>query len=365
MVLYCAAMIRILFRFLGRTGNVTGADPTRIPLPPEELQLEVGPATADGYLRIGRIRKEDILSRTNVEPTASILDIGCGSGRLARHFVDYVRPPGRYVGMDIQKPSVDWCEENISPVNSAFHFYHQDIYNGQYNPEGKYHASEYGFPFEDESFDLIVLTSVFTHLLPEDALNYLREIHRLLRPGGGCYSTWFLVGHDVQVKYLMPELPEAQVGYGFRYCTEMLERCGLTLVGEPVLGRWRSSDKGPEGQETLRFGQETLLFGRASGAEDSLPIRYEPARVPKTDQLELEKVEGSIRSIDPVSHAITLVVGQETSTFRIAEEADIEVNGHKTDSSALRKEQSASLRFTQQPGSSARVAVAIVARDTE
>jgi SAM-dependent methyltransferase len=321
--------------------------------------------TADLYLRIGRVRIEDILSRTNVKPTASILDVGCGPGRLARHVVDYVRHPGRYVGMDIQKPAVDWCAENITPVNPAFQFYYQDIYNGQYNPEGKYHAPEYRFPLEDEAFDLIILTSVFTHMLPEDTLNYLGEISRLLKPGGCCYSTWFLVGHDVEVTYLYPEHPEAEVWYGFRYCIELLEQCGLVPVEEPTLGHWRNSHKNAQGRETLRFGQETFLFGRASGAEGSLLTRYETARMPKTDQLELEQANGSVRLIDPVSHAITLLIGQEPATFRIAEAADIEVNGQKTDSSALRKGQSASLQFNRQPDGGVGVALAIVARDGE
>jgi SAM-dependent methyltransferase len=357
-------MVRAFFRLLGKTGDAPRVDPASIPLPPEELQAEVGPMAADHYLNVGRVRREDILSRTNVEPTASILDIGCGSGRLARHFVDYVRHPGRYVGMEIQKPAVDWCAENIAPVNPAFHFYHQDIYNGQYNLEGKYRASEYRFPFEDESFDLIILTSVFTHMLPEDTLNYLREISRLLKPSGCCYSTWFLLGHDVKVKYLIPELPEAQVGYGFRYCIELLEQCGLVLSEEPTLGHWRS-DKKPRGREPLRFGQETLLFGRASGAEGSLLTRYETARMPETDQLQLEQANGSIQSMDPVSHAITLLIEQESATLRIAEGADIEVNGKKTDSSALRKGQSASLQFNRQPDGGVGVALAIVARDGE
>lgn len=324
-----------------------------ITLPPQELQLDVGSATADQYLKVGGVLKKNILQRTGVSPAANILDVGCGSGRLARHFVDYVQPPGRYVGMDIQAPLVDWCEKNISPANPAFAFYHQDIYNGHYNPEGRYQASDYVFPFEDESFDLIILASVFTHLLAEDTFNYLKEIRRLLKPGGLCFSTWYLLGHDVEVDYLRRKVREAQVGYGFRYCAEMLERCGLTLAGEPVLGWWRG-DKGP-------MGQDLLLLRRNSGAEEPLHSRYETPRV--TEAGKLKEVNGLVQSTDPVRHAVALLVEREPETFRIAEGADIEVNRERTDSSALRKGQAASIRFVEQPGDSTGVATVVVARD--
>ena len=164
-----------------------------VPLPGEELQLGVGPETGTEYLRVGRVVKEAVLEKTDLAPSGNVLDIGCGSGRMARHFLDHIEPPGRYVGMDIQKPFIEWCNEHLGGANGAFEFHHQDIYNGSYNLEGETKASEYRFPFEDGSFDAVILYSVFTHLLPEDAANYMREIARLLKPGGRCYSTWYLL----------------------------------------------------------------------------------------------------------------------------------------------------------------------------
>ena len=45
------------------------------------------------------------------------------------------------------------------------------IYNKKYNPAGKCKWSEYGFSFETQSFDSVFLTSVFTHMLPQDMDN--------------------------------------------------------------------------------------------------------------------------------------------------------------------------------------------------
>jgi SAM-dependent methyltransferase len=331
------------------------SDAARIPLPPEEMQLGVGKATADHYLEVGHTLWEDIRSRTDVQPTDSILDIGCGSGRLARHFANYVQRPGRYMGMDIQKSYVDWCQDNISAANPAFAFYHQDIYNGHYNPEGKYEASEYRFPFEDDSFDLIILTSVFTHLLPEDASNYLREVSRLLKPDGYCYSTWFLLGHDVEVKYLVPDVREAQVGYGFRYCVDFLERCGLTLAREPSLGAWRG-EGGP-------IGQDVLVLGPSSNEVDRPSFQHETATVSDKDLQDSQKIRGTLRSIDPVRHSVSLMVEKQSRTFRIAEKAVIRANGRDANSSVLREGQGIALDSVQSSEGGQSIAVAIEARD--
>ena len=41
--------------------------------------------------------------------------------------------------------------------------------------------------------DVAFLTSVFTHMLPEDVEHYLDELARVLKPGGRTLITWFLL----------------------------------------------------------------------------------------------------------------------------------------------------------------------------
>ncbi len=312
-----------------------------IPLPDEQMQAAVGKTpSAFAYLEVGRTMKEDIVLYTGIGPTASILDVGCGSGRIARHFVDLVQPPGRYVGMDVVKPFVGWCEENISPANRAFSFYHQDIYNGLYNPEGRHRASEYRFPFEDESFDLIFLASVFTHLLPEDALNYLKEIRRLLKPDGRCFSTWVLLGHDMEMSYMGAKTLEGKVGYGFRHCLEMLERCELTLAEEPVIKRWRGNKESP-----FRLQGLLLLERTAPVAHESLLSRYETPAAPEGG--ELEEARGTVQSFDPISNSVTLLVRRDVESFRLAGDTTIQANGQRADSSVFREGQRALIRYAE------------------
>ena len=73
-------------------------------------------------------------------------------------------------------------------------FAHADIANALYNPGGSVRASDYRFPYEDASFDFAFAISVFTHLVQDDAANYIAEAARVLASGGrllspGCWST--------------------------------------------------------------------------------------------------------------------------------------------------------------------------------
>ena len=61
---------------------------------------------------------------------------------------------------------------------------------------GSVRASEYRFPYADDTFDLVVLISVFTHMLPEDTERYVAEISRVLRPGGQCWASFYILNAD-------------------------------------------------------------------------------------------------------------------------------------------------------------------------
>lgn len=60
-------------------------------------------------------------------------------------------------------------------------------------PDGATDASSYKFPFPDAPFDVIHAASLFTHLLPDETRNYLRESRRVLKPNGRCLFSFFLL----------------------------------------------------------------------------------------------------------------------------------------------------------------------------
>jgi ubiquinone/menaquinone biosynthesis C-methylase UbiE len=65
-----------------------------------------------------------------------------------------------------------------------------------YNPGGTYTATTYKFPFDDGTFDVAILGSVFTHMQPEEVDHYLSELSRVLRPGARTLITYFLLNDE-------------------------------------------------------------------------------------------------------------------------------------------------------------------------
>ena len=93
-------------------------------------------------------------------PESKVLDIGSGMGRVAVALISYRDGSGSYQGLDIVPSGIKWCSENITPKHPNYTFTLADIFNKEYNPAGRLKASEYRFPFDDETFDHAVLASV-------------------------------------------------------------------------------------------------------------------------------------------------------------------------------------------------------------
>ena len=152
-----------------------------IPLPPSELTAYVGGPDADDarYEEVGRLSRAEILARLPEDWSFDgkrVLDFGCGAGRTLRHFREEARV-GEFYGCDIDRPSIVWLVENMSPPFHAFP-------NDEIPP----------LPLEGDSFDLIWAISVFTHISDHWSA-WLVELHRLLREGGLLFATIF--GPDV------------------------------------------------------------------------------------------------------------------------------------------------------------------------
>ncbi|MCL5029007.1 MAG: class I SAM-dependent methyltransferase [Bacteroidetes bacterium] len=131
-----------------------------------------------------------------LQPNERILDVGSGIGRKAIPLTKYLDSTSRYEGLEIVEVGVEWCRKHISRAYQNFHFQLADVYNEWYKPNGRFQASEYKFPYENGSFDIIVLGSVFTHMLPKDMENYLSEISRVLRTEGRCLISFFLLTEE-------------------------------------------------------------------------------------------------------------------------------------------------------------------------
>jgi SAM-dependent methyltransferase len=114
---------------------------------------------------------------------ASVLDIGCGCGRIARVLVNN-RWITKYIGFDVVPESIKWCNNFIAPGWPTAEFHCFDLYSAEYNPSGSIQAGNLRFPAEDKSVDVIFAASLFTHLLEPDVLHYFHEIRRVISNRG-------------------------------------------------------------------------------------------------------------------------------------------------------------------------------------
>ncbi len=122
---------------------------------------------------------------------ASVLDFGCGCGRVARQLIQQRPRPQRYLGLDLHAGMVQWCSDNLAPHAPGFEFRHHDVFYAGFNPTGsqELHAP---IPAGDGEFTLEVAISVFTHLTEVQTVAYLAELARVMAPDGVLISTWFL-----------------------------------------------------------------------------------------------------------------------------------------------------------------------------
>ena len=245
-------------------------------LPPLHLRRYVGPlgsfessgAEFMGYLR----------SLASLRPNERVLDIGCGCGQMALHLKSYLDENGSYVGVDIHRPSIDWCRRNIARRHQNFQFAHIDVRNLAYNPNASQRAEAYVFPFADRSFDLILLKSVFTHMRPPDVSNYFSEVARLLKSEGRCLATFFLLNDDQaslasrgandlafnygegEWRYVHEHSPESAVAYDESFVMQLLEKYGL-VVEKRFYGRWSGREDGLSYQDILIMSHKKAQSG--------------------------------------------------------------------------------------------------------
>jgi len=227
------------------------------PLVPPEALMHDGPPNYQSFQQIGEAALRLYVDLAGLKPDEAMLDVGCGIGRSALYLTEYFSDRARYEGIDIVKSGIDWCTHTITRKRPNFHFQLIDVYNQHYNPEGSLRPSEYRFPFPDDSFDFVTLGSVFTHMLTKDMENYLRQVTRVLKPGGRCFITWFLLNEES--KNLMrsgrstlnfayqidavswsinQQQPEKAIAFDERYVLDVYARCGLAIRPPVHYGSW-------------------------------------------------------------------------------------------------------------------------------
>jgi len=113
---------------------------------------------------VGQIERE-ILIHHGLQPDGYVIDVGCGSGRLAKPLAQYLKGP--YLGIDVVPELVKHARGLAARTDWRF-----EVAPGLKIPEA------------DDRADVVCFFSVFTHLLHEHSYLYLTEAKRVAKPGG-------------------------------------------------------------------------------------------------------------------------------------------------------------------------------------
>ncbi|MEO6791136.1 MAG: class I SAM-dependent methyltransferase [Ornithinibacter sp.] len=163
------------------------ADPS-IPLPPVELRMGGEHFKDDQAFHDLAARDVRQLEQyAGLDARSRLLDWGCGAGRLAVGVKQAFGHIADYHGVDVQAVLINWAKANLEDEHT--HFTRVDLANRRYNPSG---TREYTIPGDDASVDVFYAYSVFSHMQSDESAAYLKEIARLLAPGGRAVITGFV-----------------------------------------------------------------------------------------------------------------------------------------------------------------------------
>lgn len=127
----------------------------------------------DPFMKLlgGDATKEVLIRQANLQPAHRVLDIGCGTGTLAV-LIKRLHPAVTVMGLDPDPQALARASKKAARASASVQF-------------------EQGFadalPYPDASFDRVFSSFMFHHLEAETKEKALREVRRVLKPGGSLH----------------------------------------------------------------------------------------------------------------------------------------------------------------------------------
>ena len=169
----------------------------------------------DSFLRGRYDLVIELLDTAGASQSSRVLEIGCGDGALSG--LTYKRFQCELHGTEPSADGIRFCREMFSKHNLKGTF---EVVGG------------YSLPYDDNSFDFIILADVIEHLQHPDQM--LWEIRRLLRTGGRAIVTTPVRTQELpeDAMHVQEFFPSELIGL----CTEYFDRSTITIVySHPVV----------------------------------------------------------------------------------------------------------------------------------
>ncbi|MBO9610645.1 MAG: methyltransferase domain-containing protein [Paenibacillaceae bacterium] len=216
-----------------------------------------------------------------VPEASTILELGCGDGTLWKRNADRI-PTGWGITLtDLSEGMLNDAKEELEHAVPANRF--------RFAP-----ADARSIPFPDASFDVILANHMLYHVTERHQA--LKEIRRVLKPGGILFSSTMGRHHMVEVKGFLNELnPNYDFGrqdfaceFGLENGEEQLKAAGFVEIrleryedalrvadAKPLIDYIRTTPGGRENLTDSRLSQLENLLNERIRAEGTIPITKE------------------------------------------------------------------------------------------
>lgn len=232
-------MIKKVRRMLHLNSQSDYVDYGLFRLPPAGMRKCTEEFSDDDYFMASATAEvERLIDDFGISSESTLLDVGCGPGRLALGLLSTLGMIHQYIGVDVSNDSIEWCKRNIESFYPQMRFVHLNVYNERYHPNGtvRLRNESFRFPFDDGKFDAIYLYSVFSHMVAEDVNLYLKEFRRVICSTGKVLLTAY-IEDDVPDFEINPlgyrdqySGPLHRVRYAKRFFEKMVLENGLRII---------------------------------------------------------------------------------------------------------------------------------------
>lgn len=159
---------------------------------PENYDRYMGPMLFEPYA-------DDLVGRLEVRDGMRVLEVACGTGIATRHLRTLLPAGCELVASDLSEPMLNFARSKFND-NDAIEWQQADAM---------------ALPFPDQSFDAVVCQ--FGLMFVPDKLAAIREMHRVLKPGGQLlFNTWdrleqndfTSVAHNAEMSFFADDPPK-------------------------------------------------------------------------------------------------------------------------------------------------------------
>ena len=253
-----------------------------------------------------------------IKPDHHILDVGCGTGNYIRRIAPVVK---KVTGIDYNEEMLKRAKQKVINMKNV------DLVRGSLMDK---------LPFEDNTFDLILINQVLHHLDSDvdnfpNTSKFLSEIFRVMRPSGVvCINT--CTPEQVNGFWYIDTIPRVKEEFKKRYMT--LNKMGEMLAGSGFTNRFKAVAF-PEPLQGVKYFN---LLGPLDNTWRLADSKWQLATKDEVEQAQSDLIEllkmGKLGNYFDEKDKFRRDKGQ--TTFIVGQKGELQVTGIKANSDNIK-----------------------------